>query len=188
MTFEVWNVGGEPAIIGDGEIREGDAARLENVLTKEARHSAGYFALALNSPGGSVEAAFDLARVMDAHNVNVYVPASFVCASACAAIVFIAGREHVVLPGGLLGFHGCYNSQTNEIVDLCNDAIAQHALEHGTAYGSVMAFIQRVPPDEIVWLDAEQVDCFAISRYQITSPPPNFEQCVFEVIRNRPRG
>jgi hypothetical protein len=183
MTFEVWNVGGEPAIIGDGEIRDGDATRLENVLTKEARHSAGYFALALNSPGGSVKPAFDLARVIDAYNINVYVPSHFVCVSACAAFVFISGREHVVLPGGRLGFHGCYDSRTKEIVDLCNDAIAQHALEYGTAYGSVMAFIRSVPHDEIIWFNSEQADCWAISRYEITSPPPNFEQCVFEAIR-----
>jgi hypothetical protein len=57
----------------------------------------------------------------------------------------ISGREDVVLAGGRLGFHGCYDSQTKEVVDLCNDAIAQHALEHGTAYGSVMAFIDSVP-------------------------------------------
>ena len=185
MAFEVVNLGGEPAIIGRGEIRDGDAARLKAVLTERARHSMGYFALALNSPGGSVKAAFELTRLIDMHVVNTYVPSDFECVSACAAIVFIAGREHVVVGSGLLGFHGCYNARTKETISLCNDVIAQHAFEHGTAYGSVMTFIANVPYNKIIWFDAEQTDCWAISRYQISSPPPNFEKCVIEAIRQR---
>lgn len=186
MTFEVVNVGGEPAIIGDGEVVEGDAKRLDAVLTDDARHSAGYFALALNSPGGNIKAAFEVSRVIDAHNVNTYVPPYFSCVSACAAIVFIAGREHVVVPGdpgGRLGFHGCYDARTGETIGLCNELIAEHALEHGTAYGSVMAFIKDVPNDQVIWFDAKQADCWAISRYQLVPPPPNFEECVIDAIR-----
>lgn len=115
--------------------------------------------------------------------VNTYVPPHFECVSACAAIVFIAGREHVVVEGGRLGFHGCYDSTTKQIVGLCNEAIAEHALAHGTAYGSVMAFIEEVPHDQIIWFDGQDADCHAISKYEITPEPANFEQCVFEAIR-----
>jgi len=187
MTFEVVELGGEPAIIGVGEIVDGDAQRLGEVLTNRARHSAGYFALALNSSGGSVSAAFEIAKVMDAHRVNTYVPPSFECVSACAAIVFIAGREHVVVPSGRLGFHGCYDSQTKQTIGLCNEAIAEHALAHGTAYGSVMAFIQEVPYDQVIWMDAGLVDCWGVSKYEISPEPASFNQCVVDAIRGRSR-
>lgn len=55
MEFEVWRVSGEPAIIGTGPIVEGDAKKLQSVLNKATQHSGGYYALALDSPGGSVK-------------------------------------------------------------------------------------------------------------------------------------
>jgi hypothetical protein len=184
MTFEVVLLKGEPAIIAQGIIVAGDAGRLKRVLKKENRHSLGYFAMALNSPGGNVAAAFEISKLMDASNVNTYVPPEFKCASACAMIVFIAGREHINTKGGSLGFHGCYNSITKQIVGLCNEAIAQHSIDHGTAYGSVMAFIERVPYDQMIWISGDEADCWAINRYKTNATPNNYEKCVFDAIRN----
>jgi len=182
MTFEVVQRRGEPVIIASGEIGAGDSDRLNATLSK-ARRSSGYYLLVLSSPGGSVKEAFALSRVMDGHYVITYVPSGSVCVSACAAIVFIAGREHVVDPDGKLGFHGCFDARTKKTVGFCNELIAQHAVAHGTAYGSIMAFIRDVPSSEIYWFNGEGVDCWAISRYEITSPPPNYERCVFDAIR-----
>ena len=184
MTFEVVVLKGEPIIIAQGTIVVGDADRLKKVLKKENRHSRGYFAMALNSPGGNVAAAFEVSKLMDAYNINTYVPPKFKCASACAMIVFIAGREHINIKGGLLGFHGCYNSITKQIVGLCNEAIAQHSIEHGTAYGSVMAFIERVPYDQMIWISGNEADCWAINRYETEAKPNDYEKCVFDAIRN----
>ena len=183
MTFEVVTMTGEPAILGHGDIVAGDAKRLRAVLNPAAKHSAGYFALVLSSPGGSVKAAFEVAKLMDKYPINTYVPPGAECISACAAIVFIAGQEHIVVQGGYLGFHGCYDSRTKKTLGFCNEEIANHAIEHGTAYGSVMAFIQHVPFDQIIWMDAEQSDCWAINRYKISPQPKNFEKCVFDSIR-----
>lgn len=73
MTFDVMTVKGEPAIFGHGEITAGDATRLRSVLTPKAKHSYGYYSLVLESPGGSVQAAFELSRVIDSQYVNTYV-------------------------------------------------------------------------------------------------------------------
>jgi hypothetical protein len=183
MTFDVVSMKGEPAIRGRGEIVAGDATRLRAVLTPNAKHSYGYYTLVLESPGGSVRAAFELSRVIDAHYVNTYVAPGGRCISACAAIVFIAGREHVAVPGSYLGFHGCFNAQTEGIETLCNDAIAEHAFDHGTAYGAVMAFIETIPFDEVVWISSREADCWGINRYDISSEPVNYLRCVRDGLR-----
>lgn len=183
MTFDVVTMKGEPAIRGRGEIVTGDATRLKGVLTPNAKHSYGYYTLILESPGGSVQAAFELSRVIDAHYVNTYVAPGGRCISACAAIVFIAGREHVAVPGSYLGFHGCFNAQTGSIVTLCNEAIAEHAIAHGTAYGAVMAFIEKIPSAEVVWISSREADCWGVNRYDISPEPVNYLQCVREGFR-----
>ena len=183
MTFEVVMMRDEPAIRAKGEIVPGDGDRLRAVLTPKAKHSHGYYALILESPGGSVEAALELSRVMDAHYVNTYVAPEAGCVSACAAIVFIAGREHVAVPGAFLGFHGCFNSNAKEILERCNEQVATHATAHGTSYGAVMAFIEKIPHNEIVWISGREADCWGINRYDISSKPSNYLQCVLNMVR-----
>ena len=184
MTFEIVKINGEPAIIGHGEIVIGDADRLLKVLIPSAKHSRGYFPLVLISPGGSVAAAFEVSRVIDKFPVFTYVPPGAECVSACAAIEFISGQEHLAIGNGKLGFHGCYNAATKEIISDCNEAIAQHSVNHGTAYGSVMAFIQHVPANEVIWIDGQQADCWAINRYTFSPQPEGYESCVFAAIRS----
>jgi hypothetical protein len=184
MTFEVINIRGEPAIRATGEIVPGDADRLTAVLGPNARHPLGYFNLVLDSPGGNVEAAFALAKLMDSHHFNTYVAPGATCVSACAAIVFMAGREHVAVKGARLGFHGCFSSKTKKIETLCNEQIAAHATAHGTSYGSVMAFIEEVPHDRIVWFDRRDADCWGINVYRLVPEPSNYYQCVIDAFKS----
>jgi len=183
MTFEVVTMNGEPAIRGTGEIIAGDALRLKSVLIPRAKHSYGYYTLILESPGGSVQSAFELSKVIDSEYVNTYVMPGARCVSACAAIVFIAGREHVAVSGAYLGFHGCFNSQTKKIQSLCNDKVAEHAASHGTAYGAVMAFIEEIPFNQVVWISGREADCWGINRYDVSPKPANYLQCVADMLK-----
>lgn len=184
MSFEVVTMRGEPAILARGEIVRGDAARLQAVFKPSARHSYGYYALVLESPGGNVQAAFELSRVIDSQYVNTYVAPGATCVSACAAILFIAGREHIAVSGSYLGFHGCYGAQTGKIENFCNEAVAEHAYKHGTAYGAVMSFIEKTPPDKIVWVSGDDADCWGINKYDISEKPVNYLQCVIDTLKN----
>ena len=72
----------------------------------------------------------------------------------------------------------------NERIDAeCNERIADHALEHGTANGSVMAFIQAAERSRVVWLDGKDADCWAINKYQISPEPPRYEKCVIDSVK-----
>ena len=187
MSFDVVMMGGEPAIRASGEIIAGDSARLRSVFTPKAKHSLGYYTLVLDSPGGNVAAAFEVSKAIDSQYVNTYIAPGGKCISACAAILFIAGREHVTVDGGLLGFHGCFNSKTKKIESLCNESIASHAIAHGTSYGAVMAFIESVPHDQVVWIDRKEADCWGINRYDISPKPSNYLQCVIDMLKPQSR-
>lgn len=181
MDFYVEQVGGEPAIFATGIIEMDDARKLMPLMRTENRHSEGYYAMVLSSDGGSVAGALEISDLMGTDFFNTYVLDK--CASACASVIFLAGKEHIVAPSGLLGFHGCYNAQNFEIVAQCNEKMAVHIVHNGNAYGALMAFIRDVPAHEMLWLDKEQADCYAINRYVITPKPEGYERCVFEIIR-----
>ena len=100
MTIRLVPVPGEApsaALLLQGHIVDGDLARLRRALAQ-----GGYAALALNSPGGSVVEARDMARLIRRLEVPVVVPARAVCASACF-LLFAAGRDKVAEPGAMIG-------------------------------------------------------------------------------------
>lgn len=96
-------------IIGEGPIEHGDAERLEKVIPLADRDRYGNIRLYLNSPGGSVKAAFEIVKVMDREEFSAIVGSGSRCASACASIVYISARFHLVVGTGLIGIHSCYS-------------------------------------------------------------------------------
>lgn len=52
-------------VIGEGPIRQGDAEKFTAIAKKADRDSEGHITFVLNSPGGSVDAAFKLVDAMD---------------------------------------------------------------------------------------------------------------------------
>jgi hypothetical protein len=188
MDFSVVRMpDGLRVVLANGEIIAGDADRLRVALQSADRDKFGNKNIALNSPGGSVEAALSIVKVMDQDRVTTIVPPKLICASACASIVFLAGVQRVVLDGGVLGMHTC--SSGGEPSALCNDIIGQTAFEHGTPYGSVAAFMKYTGPKSMLWLDSKQADCYGYTRW-----PPGFDRgtkpgeippCVESVLRQQ---
>lgn len=56
----------------------------------------------LDSPGGHLQAAEQVARIIQARKLDTYVPRS--CASACT-IAFLGGKRRIISPRAKLGFH-----------------------------------------------------------------------------------
>jgi hypothetical protein len=157
-------------ILGEGPIERGDAERLEKVIPLAGRDRYGNIPLYLNSPGGSVEAAFDIVRVMDREEFSALVASGDRCASACASIVYISARFHQVLGTGLLGIHTCYymnkNTSVHEPSSFCNEVIAQNAVEHGTSYGALQMWQRHTAPSEMAWI-GQDVAC----KFGLCGPP-----------------
>lgn len=62
----------------------------------------------LDSPGGSVYSALDIALMVHRLGLNTYVPEDAYCASACS-FIFLAGIERLV--EGRLGVHQFYGAE-----------------------------------------------------------------------------
>ena len=157
-------------VFAKGDIVAGDVERFRVALKSSDRDPFGNKELALNSNGGLVSAAFEIVALMDREKVATIVPPFATCASACVAI-FLAGAQRVVLDGGRLGMHSCASIATGARSELCNDRIAQSALEHGTEFGSVMAFIRYAGPSEMIWFSSQDSDCWGLTRW-----PPQFKR------------
>lgn len=154
---------GRRIVVARGLIGAGDTERLRLALAKVDPGRNGLRSIALDSPGGAVNEALEMAMLMDRERVAVMVGPGATCASACAQIVFFAGVERVVLEGGRLGLHSCSRAGAGTRMPICNEMIAQQAAARGAPYGALMAFMQMTGPDQMRWLDAEDADCWGLT-------------------------
>ncbi len=154
---------GDRFVLAKGEIVDGDTERLRFALQSVGRNRYGNKEMALESGGGLVAEALKMVALMDKEKVSTVVLPGAMCASACAQIVFLAGVHKVVADGGQLGFHTCAAGRNKS--PLCNEIIAQNALEHGTDHGSVMAFMEYTGPSEMIWFSSKDADCYGFTRW-----------------------
>ena len=98
---------GGPMLIARGPIVTGDALRFQVALREVGRDRFGDKRVALASDGGLVGEAFAMADQMEEERVSTLVLPGTVCSSACASILFVAGRHRSVLDRGRLGLHSC---------------------------------------------------------------------------------
>lgn len=161
VTTETWR--GHQVLRMTGVIGQGSAARLIEAARSVSALPHGLPVLLLDSPGGSVDEAFRISAFLRETHFHTIVPDGAECASACASIVFVAGRYRTVEPFGLLGQHSC--SSGGAANQACNDRIADHALKNGVSHGSVAAFVTYVRPQDILWFDRESADGFGLTRY-----------------------
>jgi hypothetical protein len=155
-------------IVGEGAIIAGDATRLEAMLGKAGRDEYGNIVLYLDSPGGSVAAAFEMVKIMDREEFSALVASGSICASACASIVYISARFHQILGSGKLGIHTCYYTKNGppEPAPFCNEQIAKNAYEHGTSYGAVNMWQKSYGAESMAWIGRD-VAC----KFGLCGPP-----------------
>jgi len=71
--------------------------------------------LVVDSPGGEVGAALDMANVMRREGISIYVHGY--CASSCANYLFVSARFKVLGPNAVVGWHGSPASEHIEGLD-----------------------------------------------------------------------
>src|SRR5690606_7338556 len=125
MTFTVATTSkGFHVVIARGDIARGDARRLARALEKADRDRHGMKQLYLESEGGLVYDALEMVAVMREVGVSTVVRRDTVCASACASVLFVAGRYRTVEEGGLLAIHSCYDNRNGRAASECNAIIS----------------------------------------------------------------
>ncbi len=141
----------------EGEIIAGDANRLQAQLQESPPSTE---TLLITSPGGSVQEAIKIAEIVQENSFSVVVIGE--CASACAMIIFPAGKYSILTSGSLLGIHSCSNS--GERNDLCNSKIAEYATSNGFPYGTIDIFSDLYGPGEMKWMTEISARCFGFYR------------------------
>lgn len=81
-----------------GTIGEGSMANFVEALEKNPRVKT----ISLNSPGGRLREAQQIARLLKSRQLNTYVEGE--CSSACT-YVFLAGKDRAATPNAHIGFH-----------------------------------------------------------------------------------
>lgn len=138
MEFEAMVTQAGVAIKATGPIRSGDAEKLRALVPVATLDDKGLRRLALESLGGEVVEGMRVAEVIKSNSFVTLVAGE--CASACAMILYPAGRYSMLLDGGKLGFHSCYDARTSVVHPECTEVIAKFAASNGFPYGSIKLF------------------------------------------------
>ena len=165
MNFSLIKSGDQRAILASGEIVPGDAGRLARVLGRGTPSYHGTEQILLDSPGGVVVEAIAMAELMRKTGVTTVVPASAMCASACASVLFVAGKYRAVQPGGQLLIHSCFDARNGRKIDQCDAYLAARAQQQGISGRAMMAFQEIAPgPQYGVLFSADDAACFGLTR------------------------
>lgn len=157
MTFSLEERGRGTVVRAEGAITAGDAGRFTEIAGRATRK-----ALFLgDSPGGSIADAMLLA--LEVRRLGFDTIVTGLCASACAMVVYPAGKAFLVSPTGYLGFHSCHDPDEQPVRD-CNDRLAEFAAENGFPWGNIASIAASVPPGEMLWFSGVLAPCFGMDR------------------------
>jgi hypothetical protein len=175
---------GRRAVLAQGDIVGGDAQRLASALRRATRDSHGTKMLLLDSPGGVVVEAMDMADVMRRVGVTTVIPEHGFCASACASVLFVAGKYRTIEPTGRLAIHSCYDSRNGQKMDECDAAIAVMAQRQGVSATAMMAFQEMAPdPGSAIVFDSKDAACFGLTRAPGKAALGDKAPCVQQAMR-----
>jgi hypothetical protein len=165
MQFRLVKSDGQVAVLATGEIVPGDAGRLAAALQHVPRDRHGTKELLISSIGGVVAEAWAMADVIGEVGVTTIVPAGSLCASACASVVFVAGKYHTIEKGGQLAIHSCFDERNGRKIDDCDALISARAEQEGISGRAMMAFQEMAPgPDSAIVFDRANAACFGLTR------------------------
>ena len=99
----------------------------------------------LDSPGGHIKAALEVAELIHSHNLDTYV--NRMCASACT-IAFLAGHQRFVSETGRLGFHQAHGPGIS--IEQSN-LLLQLAYQNSSLPPAFVAHVLRTPPQDL-WI------------------------------------
>jgi uncharacterized protein YecT (DUF1311 family) len=151
-----------------GPIMGGDAAKLESLVREATVDEKGLRRIILESPGGEVVEAVRIAEIIRNNNFVTLVGGE--CASACAMVLYPAGRHSYLIGQGKLGFHSCYDRQL-VVHPECTEAIAKIAASFGFPYGSIKVFASLKGPAEMYWITNVVAYCYGLE-HLIGDPAP----------------
>jgi hypothetical protein len=167
MIFQVERLNADAVgIFAFGRIEAGDADRFQHLVRAQTGSEVILF---IDSPGGLLNEAIELADRIKRWRVPVVVFERGVCASACF-LLLAASPERAMSESAQIGVHSASErgGETTATMALTT-AMARAARELG-APDSVVGRMVTTPPDQMAWLTRQEV---AAMRIQIVPSAPS---------------
>jgi hypothetical protein len=176
---DFWVYASEGMIVLDGEIKTGSQLDFQRALRTVGIPKI----VLLNSGGGNVSAALEIASEIYDRNLTTYVQEGKLCASACS-IIFFAGKRRLAL--GDVGVHQMSSRGPASLAGL--QFILADVLSAFDSFGvdyRVLQKMLRTPPANMYFFSQAEkeewsIDRFAIDQIQPSTitfsnfPPPTF--------------
>jgi hypothetical protein len=144
-------------IIGSGETMPGDYHRFLAVLPRAiAYHRTEDYPIDvwLDGPGGDLDEALKLGRLIYDLGFTTLVDDHSECASACA-LIWLGGGALAMRPRAMIGFHqAAYLDGTSAVT---GNAVVGHYLADVGLDQSVVEYVMSAPPNSMTWLSPEVV-------------------------------
>lgn len=162
MRFELQPGG---TLLAEGTIDPGSADRFEQEIAERGEYVT---TISLDSPGGSVEDALRISRLIRENGYATRVAKGALCASSCP-IVLAGGVERRVEEGAVIGVHQVYGTggSTMSAAHAMAEAqrttarIARHLEEMGIAPGFWLHALETAP-DRLYYLTAEEMSALSV--------------------------
>lgn len=167
LEFSSVEIGGrKDAVLISGAIADGDAGRFSDWLAGLAVKPG---AFALHSPGGAVNEALEIGRIIRAAEIPVIISSGASCFSACPYIL-AAGQEREVSRGAFVGVHQHYFGENTYLpafllvsdIQVGQGEVMTYLAEMGID-PMIMAKALMTPPDDIYILLPEELENFGLA-------------------------
>ncbi|BDD88015.1 ATP-dependent Clp protease proteolytic subunit [Desulfofustis limnaeus] len=121
----------------------------------------------LDSPGGDIDAAMTIGKILRTNRKSVFVKQSSQCVSAC--VLILAGAVNRA-PYGIIGIHRPYSTRTgivnfdyaqNKYQKIKSDV--ENYLRLMNIPASLFSAMERIPPEETKILTAHEIDAYGLS-------------------------
>ena len=90
--------------------------------------------------------------------------------------LFVSGVTRIVYMGGRVGIHSCYRPDGTQFPE-CNRQMAANAIAHGVPWGVIEGFGNATKPSDMMWLGAEDAECWGFMKWSATDVSNNGIAC-----------
>jgi hypothetical protein len=173
MKFELTSGG---VLLAEGTIDVGAGARFAQEIEARGEYIK---TVALNSPGGSVDDALAISKLIREKKLDTKVASKALCASSCP-IVFAGGVERMAETDAVVGVHQVFNGskdrptaeQAMSAAQSTTARVARHLDSMGISAGLWINALET-PPDRLYYLTAKEMADFKLTTEPVATAKKN---------------
>jgi hypothetical protein len=147
-------------VLLNGELVEGDAGRLRDIVKQSISSGRQVSGIRLNSPGGSMVEGVRLAGIIQSSKIATVVASGATCAAACF-VAFAAGNQKFVSATATVGVPGAANKSGQETAGEV-PAVVRVMKELGLL-DAIVEKMLTTREDEIAWLTQDDLRAMGVT-------------------------